>query len=55
MAAVNPGDSGGPLLNSSGEVVGVIVSKLAAADVEGVAYALGADSVRSLLPILRGG
>lgn len=54
-AAVNPGDSGGPLLNSSGEVVGVIVSKLAAADVEGVAYALGADSVRSLLPILRGG
>ncbi len=52
-AAVNPGDSGGPLLNDWGEVVGVHQSSYRGS-VQGVAYALGADSVRSLLPGLRG-
>ena len=51
-AAVNPGDSGGPLLNDWGEVVGVHLSGYSGS-VQGVAYALGADSVRSLLPGLR--
>ena len=54
-AAVNSGDSGGPLLNAFwGDVAGVVLTKLTSGSVQGVAYALGADSVRSLLPGLRG-
>ena len=45
-AAVNGGSSGGPLIDSSGRVVGVIVSKVENA--EGLAYAVPADVVRKL-------
>jgi hypothetical protein len=38
-AAVNPGDSGAPLLTDSGKVAGVVTSKLVATDVEGIAFA----------------
>ena len=54
-APANPGNSGGPLLDHCGNVIGVIQSKVADVAVEGVAYALGADSVRALLPSVRTG
>ena len=54
-APANPGNSGGPLLDLCGEVTGVILSKLVGEAIEGVAYALAADSVQALLPSLRAG
>ena len=52
-APANPGNSGGPLLDRCGDVIGVIQSKLVGEAVEGVAYALAVDSVRALLPSVR--
>jgi len=42
-AAVNPGNSGGPLLDENGRVAGMVVSKLRRA--EGISLALPADDV----------
>ena len=42
-AAVNPGNSGGPLLNANGEVVGVISMKLVENSIEGMGFAIPID------------
>ena len=39
-AAVNPGNSGGPLLNANGEVIGVISMKLVENSIEGMGFAI---------------
>ena len=39
-AAVNSGNSGGPLCNSNGEVIGVISAKISASGVEGIGLAI---------------
>lgn len=39
-AAVNPGNSGGPLLNASGEVIGIISMKLVENSIEGMGFAI---------------
>ncbi len=44
--AVNPGNSGGPILNIAGDIVGITTSK--AADAQGIGFAVHAD-VASLL------
>jgi serine protease Do len=61
-AAVNPGNSGGPLLNSSGEVIGIntaIISPGASfsgnAQFAGIAFAVPINLVKSLLPDLKAG
>lgn len=46
-AALNPGNSGGPLLGENGDVVGVVVIKNAQA--EGISYAVEADTARTRL------
>ena len=61
-AAVNPGNSGGPLLNSAGEVVGIntaIISPNAqfggTGQFAGIAFAVPINLVKSLLPDLQAG
>ena len=39
-AAVNSGNSGGPLSNSNGEVIGVISAKISSTGVEGIGFAI---------------
>jgi len=44
-AAVNPGNSGGGLFNLDGELVGIVNAKSTGNDVEGLAFAIPADTV----------
>ena len=52
-AAVNRGNSGGPLVNEAGEVVGIITAKFMGADIEGMGYALPIDHIREMLETMR--
>ena len=48
-AAINPGKSGGALVNASGEVIGINSSKLVGDSVEGVGYAIPISDVSDLI------
>ena len=48
-AAVNRGNSGGPLLNTSGEVVGVITAKSGGSGVEGLGFAIPSKTVDDIV------
>lgn len=43
--AVSPGNSGGPLLNEKGEVVGIIQRKIIDSGVEGIAFAMSIEKI----------
>ena len=43
-ASVNPGNSGGPLVNSSGEVIGIVALKISAPGVEGLGFAVSINT-----------
>ena len=49
-SAINPGNNGGPLLNLQGEVVGVVSVKMVSVAVEGIGYAVSANTVQSYFP-----
>jgi serine protease Do len=48
-AAVNRGNSGGPLINQYGEVIGVVTAKLLGVDIEGMGYALPMNEASVIL------
>jgi len=54
-SAVNPGNSGGPLLNLRGQVIGVVSRKIMAVSVEGVGFAISVNTVKTYLPELKAG
>ncbi|MDR3216291.1 MAG: trypsin-like peptidase domain-containing protein [Clostridiaceae bacterium] len=42
-AAVNPGNSGGPIFNINGECIGVVAAKIASTNVEGIGFAIASN------------
>ncbi|MFA5035887.1 MAG: trypsin-like peptidase domain-containing protein [Candidatus Izemoplasmatales bacterium] len=48
-AAINSGNSGGPLYNLCGEVVGINVSKYAITDIEGMGFAIPINLVKTVI------
>ena len=48
-AAVNPGNSGGPVFNALGEMIGIVQKKMEA---ENISFAIPADRVRQAFPML---
>ena len=54
-AAVNPGNSGGPLVNATGEVIGVISLKLVEDSIEGMGFAIPIDYAMSHVETLEKG
>ena len=47
-AAVNPGNSGGPVYNTLGQVVGVVTAKYSSSGVEGLGFAIPANDVNKI-------
>jgi S1-C subfamily serine protease len=45
-AAVNPGNSGGPIIDGRGEVCGVTVAKVQGVGIEGIAYGVKVDRLK---------
>ena len=52
-AAVNPGNSGGPVFDRCGAVVGLVVAKLVHTEIEGISWAVAQDTIEAMLPSLR--
>ncbi|MGB4985676.1 MAG: trypsin-like peptidase domain-containing protein [Erysipelotrichaceae bacterium] len=48
-AAVNPGNSGGGLFNSNGELIGIVNAKTVGEDVEGIGFAIPIDIVKEVM------
>lgn len=48
-AAVNYGNSGGPLLNSAGEVIGLVIARVQPGEGDGIYYAVSANKVRRVV------
>lgn len=54
-AAVNPGNSGGAMLNMKGEVVGIVSAKYSDTEVEGMGYAIPISSASTIIDKLMKG
>jgi len=54
-AAMNPGNSGGPLINLDGEIVGINTLKIDETGVEGMAYAINISDAMPIIGVLLAG
>ena len=52
-AAINPGNSGGPMFSIDGKVLGINTFKASEVGVEGLGFAIAAQTVRATLPLLK--
>ncbi len=50
---INPGSSGGPLLNLKGEVIGINSVKISQIGIEGIGFAIPINVVKAILPALK--
>ena len=51
-APVNPGNSGGPLLNSDGEVIGMVIARVRADEGDGIHYAVSSNKIQRVFSVL---
>jgi serine protease Do len=51
-AAVNPGNSGGALVNAYGEVIGIVNAKTSAVGIEGLGYAIPINDAKKVVNLL---
>lgn len=49
--AVSPGNSGGPLINEKGEVIGIIQKKIVGKGIEGIGFAVPYETIKTALNI----
>lgn len=52
-ALVNPGNSGGPLINLQGEIIGIITAKISLPGVEGIGLSIPSNIVKRVMGDLR--
>lgn len=52
-AAVNPGNSGGALVDASGKLIGVVSAKISSTEVEGIGFAIPIDDALNILSSLK--
>ena len=54
-APISPGNSGGPLINLNGQVIGINSKKIVGSGVEGMSFAIPGDEVNKIITILEKG
>ena len=54
-SALNPGDSGGPMLNARGEVVAIVTNKMVGLSVEGVGFGVTINNIKPSIDALSRG
>lgn len=54
-AAISPGNSGGPMLDAEGHLIGIVTSKIVGQGAENIAFARPVSSLRALLAAKRAG
>ncbi|MFA5308096.1 MAG: trypsin-like peptidase domain-containing protein [Dehalococcoidales bacterium] len=54
-SAVNPGNSGGPMLDMRGRVVGIVTAKMYGIGIEGIGFTISVNTINTYIPRLQAG